>query len=58
MPNKLLNGKNVSISIKNNLKTDIEALHKEDIIPKLAAILVGDDPPSKIYISNKKTKFK
>ena len=57
MPNKLLNGKNVSISIKNNLKADIVALYKKGIIPKLAAILVGEDSASKIYIANKHKTF-
>jgi len=51
-------GKPVSDFIRINLKSEIEALHKKKIIPKLAAILVGDDPASTIYVNTKKRTFK
>ena len=57
MPDKLLNGKVVSLAIKKNLKIDIDVLNKEGIVPKLAAILVGEDPASKIYVANKHKTF-
>ena len=51
-------GKPVSDSIKNNLKVEIDALQKKNIIPKLAAILVGNDSASKIYVNTKHRIFK
>ena len=50
---KVLDGKAVSQKIKDKLKGDVEDLKKEGIIPKLAVIMVGDDPSSKIYVRNK-----
>lgn len=51
---KLLMGKEVSDRIKNEMITEVEALKKEGINPGLAVILVGEDPASKVYVSNKK----
>ncbi len=51
---KLLMGKEVSDRIKNEMITQVEALKKEGINPGLAVILVGEDPASKVYVSNKK----
>ncbi len=50
---EILDGKLVSQKIKHNLKKEVEDLKKEGIIPKLAVIMVGDDPGSKIYVRNK-----
>jgi len=54
----LLLGKVVSQNIKNKLKYDIQELAKYNIVPNLAAILVGDDPASKIYVNTKHKTFK
>mgnify|MGYP001311178491 CR=1 FL=1 len=54
---KLLLGKIVSEKIRNNLAVDINKLNNLNIIPKLAAILVGDDPASKIYVNTKHKTF-
>ena len=56
MENKLLLGKEVSASLTQALSSTISNLRNENIIPKLAAILVGDNPASQIYV-NSKTKF-
>ncbi len=50
---KILDGKYVSGKVKENLKKEVEELKKEGIIPKLAVIMVGDDPASKVYVRNK-----
>ena len=50
---EILDGKLVSQKIKQNLKREVEDLKKEGITPKLAVIMVGDDPGSKIYVRNK-----
>ena len=50
---KILDGKMVSKKIKENLKIEVDELKENGIIPKLAVIMVGDDPGSKIYVRNK-----
>lgn len=51
---KLLMGKEVSDRIKDEMKIEVENLKKAGINPGLAVILVGEDPASKVYVSNKK----
>lgn len=51
---KLLMGKEVSDRIKDEMKIEVEQLKKDGINPGLAVILVGEDPASKVYVSNKK----
>ena len=51
-------GKEVSAHIKKNLSKEIVALKKKNIIPGLAAILVGEDPASQVYVRNKSKVFK
>lgn len=50
---EILDGKMVSQKIKQNLKKDVEDLKKDGIIPKIAVIMVGEDPGSKVYVRNK-----
>lgn len=50
---EILNGKEVSQKIKEGLKKEVEELKKNGIFPKLAVIMVGEDPSSKIYVRNK-----
>ena len=49
----LIDGKLLAQKIRNSLKVDCEELKKQGILPKLAVILVGDDPASKVYVKNK-----
>ncbi len=50
---KIINGKEIATSIKEELKKDVIALAKQDIIPKLTVILVGNDPASQSYVKGK-----
>lgn len=50
---KILDGKAVAQKVKDKLKNEVEQLKKDGIVPKLAVIMVGDDPSSKIYVRNK-----
>ena len=50
---EILDGKTLAKRIKEDLKIEVEELRKNGIIPKLAVIMVGDDPSSKIYVKNK-----
>lgn len=54
MSAKILSGKDLSVTIREGLKTEVEQLIKEGTHPGLAVVLVGDDPASKIYVNNKK----
>jgi len=58
METLLLKGKPVLDSIKAALVPRVENLKESDIVPQLAAILVGDDPASHVYVRNKSKAFK
>lgn len=51
---KILDGKAVSASVKENVARDVSELKKDGIDVGLAVILVGDNSASKIYVENKK----
>ena len=51
-----IDGRQIAQDILNNLKTRAEELKKKNIHPKLAIILVGDDPSSVSYINQKEIK--
>ena len=53
----LLKGKPVSDSIRLSLESRVQSLLEQGIVPKLAAIIVGDDPASKVYVRNKIRAF-
>ena len=51
----LIDGKAISLAIKDELKTQIETMKQEGKkIPTLAVIQVGNDPASTVYVGNKK----
>jgi methylenetetrahydrofolate dehydrogenase (NADP+)/methenyltetrahydrofolate cyclohydrolase len=54
MTAKLLEGKPIAEKIKENLKKEIEELKGKGIIPALAAVQVGENPASAVYIRNQK----
>lgn len=49
----IIDGKKVSQKIREELKEECEEIRKQGIIPKLAVIMVGDNPASKVYVKNK-----
>ena len=49
----IIDGKELAKKIRANLKIECEELKKKNINSKLAVIMVGDDPASKIYVRNK-----
>lgn len=51
---KIIDGKVISQSVKDDVKTEVEKLKKDGIIPCLAVIIVGEDPASRVYVNNKK----
>jgi methylenetetrahydrofolate dehydrogenase (NADP+)/methenyltetrahydrofolate cyclohydrolase len=50
---KILDGKLVSKAIKDDLCIEVRKLKENGIIPKLAVIMVGNDPASAVYVKNK-----
>ena len=53
----ILSGKEVSEHVYSQLKIRVDSLKKINIQPGLAAILVGSNPASKIYIKMKTKRF-
>ena len=50
----IINGKETSALIKEEIRLEVEALKKEKgLTPGLAVIIVGENPASKIYVRNK-----
>ena len=50
---EILDGRMVAKKIRQGLKSEVEDLKANGINPKLAVIMVGEDPSSKIYVRNK-----
>ena len=54
---KILSGKEVASAVYDDLSSSIDRLTSEKITPGLAAVLVGDDPASQVYVRNKRRRF-
>ncbi|MBQ7133312.1 MAG: bifunctional methylenetetrahydrofolate dehydrogenase/methenyltetrahydrofolate cyclohydrolase FolD [Ruminococcus sp.] len=51
---KIIDGKLVSQSVKDEVKAEVEVLKEKGVEVTLAVIIVGDDPASRVYVNNKK----
>lgn len=51
---KIIDGKEVAVSIKNEVALGVTNLKKQGTEVCLAVIIVGDDPASQVYVRNKK----
>lgn len=49
----IIDGKELAKKIRTNLKIECDELNKKGIKSKLAVIMVGEDPASKVYVRNK-----
>lgn len=49
----IMNGKEISKKIRDQVKEEVNKLKEKNIFPKLAVIMVGQDPASKVYVKNK-----
>lgn len=49
----IIDGKNLAKKIRQNLKIECDELKENGVNPKLAVIMVGDNPASKVYVRNK-----
>lgn len=50
---QLIDGKLLAQKTREKLKKKVEDLKAINIVPKLAVILIGNDPASKVYVRNK-----
>lgn len=50
---EIIDGKSLAKKIRLELKDEVEILKEKGINPKLAVIMVGDDPGSQVYVRNK-----
>ena len=53
MPAKILDGPSVAQAIKDEVAREVALYAERGLRPGLAAVLVGSDPASQIYVSNK-----
>ncbi len=51
---KIIDGKVISSSVKERVKSEVADLKQRGITVGLAVIIVGEDPASKVYVANKK----
>ena len=51
---EIIDGKKIAAEIKDRIKEDVKKLTAEGRQPGLAAVLVGDNPASVIYVRNKR----
>lgn len=49
----IIEGKALAKKIRENLKIECEELRKQGVKPRLAVIMVGDNPASKVYVKSK-----
>lgn len=49
----LIDGKVVSLQVKQQVKQECDKLKTKGVTPGLAVIIVGDDPASQVYVRNK-----
>ncbi len=53
METRVIDGRKVAEKIKAEVSEELQELSKKNLVPGLAAVLVGDDPGSQLYVSNK-----
>ena len=51
---RTIDGKAISAAVKEAVKSEVAQLKEKAITTGLAVIIVGEDPASKVYVSNKK----
>ncbi|OEF98446.1 bifunctional methylenetetrahydrofolate dehydrogenase/methenyltetrahydrofolate cyclohydrolase FolD [Desulfuribacillus alkaliarsenatis] len=53
MMSNIIDGKQVSLEIRDSLTEEVKKLQKQDIQPGLAVVIVGSDPASQTYVRAK-----
>ena len=50
---RILQGKKVAGAIKSDVSTEIQEMRSSGLVPGLAAVLVGENPASRVYVGSK-----
>ena len=59
MPATILDGKQLAQQLRSELAEEvIEFIQNNGVVPCLAAVLVGDDPASEVYVRNKRQRVR
>jgi methylenetetrahydrofolate dehydrogenase (NADP+)/methenyltetrahydrofolate cyclohydrolase len=53
MSAQIIDGKNISDTIREEIKQEAASLRERGVRPGLAVVLVGEDPASQVYVRNK-----
>lgn len=53
MSAQIIDGKQISDSIREELRQEVQRLQQQGVTPGLVVILVGEDPASQVYVKNK-----
>lgn len=53
MSAQIIDGKQISADIRNEMASEVAKLKEKGVTPGLAVILVGEDPASKVYVGSK-----
>lgn len=53
MSAKIIDGKAIAIKVREEWKNRADKLKEQGVLPGLAVIIVGDNPASRVYVSNK-----
>jgi methylenetetrahydrofolate dehydrogenase (NADP+)/methenyltetrahydrofolate cyclohydrolase len=53
MPAEIIDGRVIAAQIHEETRAEVAQLKARGVTPGLAVILVGEDPPSKVYVANK-----
>ena len=53
MTARIIDGKAIATELRAKIATEVRALAARGVVPGLAAVLVGDNPASEIYVRNK-----
>lgn len=53
MPAEIIDGRVIATQIHEDTRAEVARLKARGVTPGLAVILVGEDPPSKVYVANK-----
>ncbi|MDH7570536.1 MAG: tetrahydrofolate dehydrogenase/cyclohydrolase catalytic domain-containing protein, partial [Armatimonadota bacterium] len=55
MAAEIIDGKAIAAEIRAGIRRDVAAfIQQTGVVPALAAVIVGDDPASRIYVNNKR----
>ena len=53
MPAELIDGSAIAARMRAEITAEVATLRKDGIVPKLAVVLIGDDPASAVYVAAK-----